>query len=148
MARDILFRGKNSAGSWVYGSLIQADEYCCILEDESKVHPKDWPYLDPFMGTFDGKATPVDPETIGQWTGAEDKNGDKIFEGDILDIDNSCVRTSLLFEVRFVDFAWNCVQPVKENFKHYRHRLERTPSKYEVISTIHDEPWLLGEKED
>lgn len=84
---NIIFRGKNSAGSWVYGSFIYADEYCCILEDESKVHPMDWPYLDPDLGTIDGKATPIIPETVGMWTGYKDKDGRMIFEGDIVKSD-------------------------------------------------------------
>ncbi len=81
--RQIIFRGKNEYGEWVYGSLIKTGMYCCILEDDDG---NDWnyPYLDEFTGCIDGYATPVDSETIGQFTGKLDKDGMKIFEGDIV----------------------------------------------------------------
>lgn len=85
--REFLFRGKTPGpnGKWVYGSLITAENYCCILEKEEDVHPCDYPFLDGDMGWIDGKATPVIPETVGQYIGECDKNGTKVFDGDILD---------------------------------------------------------------
>lgn len=73
--KEILFRGKTTDNSkWIYGSLIQAKDYCCILEDE-----------DDDLGTIDGKATPVIPETVGQYIGITDCRCNRIFEGDILE---------------------------------------------------------------
>lgn len=62
--KKYIFKGKTRGGKWVYGSLIQAENFCCILESEEDVHPMDYPYLDGDLGIIDGKATPVDPDSI------------------------------------------------------------------------------------
>jgi hypothetical protein len=82
--RNYLFRGKTYDGRWVYGSLILAGNYCCILESEENVHPMDYPYLDNDLGFINGKATPVIRETVGMYTERNDKNNKQIFEDDIV----------------------------------------------------------------
>ena len=137
--REIIFRGKKHDGTWAYGSLIKAGTYCCILEAEENVHPMYYPYLDDDIGTFDGEATPVNPETVGQYTGIVDKNGTKIFEGDI--IDDSCDG-----ELYLVEFTHGMF---KLSNYHMGYSTPFPPSNYfhhKIAGNIYDNPEMVIEE--
>lgn len=125
--KEILFRGKDLSGimnhGWFYGSLDLS-----FNPEFPRIICKD---------RFDNTIyIEVDKETVGQFTGIKDKNGTKIFEGDILLYDN--------------------VQKVVVSFKngqfvidHYAINLlcERN-NKSEVIGNIYDNPELTHQHED
>ena len=71
MNREVLFRGKGNPeyndGDWYYGYLIFDGE--------------DYQIVEPKYGSF---RRTVLKETVGEFTGMTDKNGTKIFEGDIV----------------------------------------------------------------
>ncbi|MBR1750003.1 MAG: hypothetical protein IJ740_18825 [Ruminococcus sp.] len=129
-----VFRGKRKDnGNWAEGSLIHSGNYWAILQNESELHPMDMPYLDSETGAIDGKATPVDPETVGEFTGLTDKNGKRIFEGDICHFYGGehyigCWETNLIKKIELChESLW------------YLGNAEYV----EVIGNIHDNPELL-----
>ena len=65
--REILFRGKDVYGNWLYGDLINlTDEIKQICNHTQLEH-----------------AHGVNPDTVGQYAGVVDMYGKKIFEGDV-----------------------------------------------------------------
>ena len=138
--RELLSRGKHK-DKWVYGvsvngtindksealiiqSVFDCEEYCC-------------------KGC---EFTSVIPETVGHYTGLPDKNGNKMFEGDIVS-----------GALRWLDQPKNGVVAFRDGsfgLIWYRGKAEQFNAftsmcniEYEVIGNIHDNPELLEGQE-
>lgn len=113
--REILFRGKRTDnGEWVYGDVRH-----------------DYDGVPDCISDYCG-SNPVVPETVGQYTGLTDKNGEKIFEGDIAKADGAvyvCCWNDCNYEFEFDNGA--------ENFGIVY------AQEIEIIGNIHDDPELL-----
>ena len=124
--REIEFRGKSiikigniKIGEWVYGGIS-------INYDRVWI---DTPYY--------GQVA-VNPETIGQYTGLKDKNGKKIFEGDIFSLGDK----KILYIVEWIDNGFEGRQSGNSSTV----GLTYWNRDIEVIGNIYDNPELLKEE--
>lgn len=161
--REILFRGKRlDNGEWVEGYYCKHDTVMtCFSTDNPKTQHLivsdgfcDWGFEPPLQGIA------VDPATVGQYTGLQDKNGRRIFEGDIVCIE----RAEWAFDgmtaeyrteqgiiayddwgmVGLITHKWDGL-PVWSDFFHVCGLTDRVHNwSFEVIGNIHDTPEPKG----
>lgn len=164
--REILFKAKQiDNGEWIEGSLIDLDidsGYCYIVQPYKKAS------ILPIIFLITDRMKLVDPETLCQFTGLYDKNGNKIWKNDILmchgnpkdlvkvlfgefgvrNIETGSIVDKVVgwhYEIiptdaisRCEPFCWS--MPLTEDY------IERC--EMEVVGNIFDNPELLKKKSD
>ena len=148
--REILFRGKTVDGKWIDGFLFQEVGDCvvrwCITR--TPLCANDYSEI---MGDY----AEVFPDTVGQYTGLTDKNGKKIFEGDIVESTSDLVnlrgeksgkKITKFYEIVVTADDSSFTYGTREIGKTYISRTiykEIAQRFYSVIGNIHDNPELL-----
>ena len=130
--REILFRGKRTInGDWVYGDFVRGNERKS-LRDSIFVYDSETQSFNDYE---------INPSTLGQYTGLTDKNGKRIFEGDVAKVLQGKDK-----DIAYVGFENGAFMLYPKTGNIY----ERTLWSYwyndwdvEVIGNITDNPELL-----
>ena len=153
--REIIFRGKRTDnGEWIEGHygeymLMSGESIPCISI----------PNKEAVCGSI---SYDVEASTVGQYTGLTDKNGKKIFEGNIVSIYTPCNEKHNIGVIRFGYYASGIPTIFKTNLGFYIEWasedninridfgfwIQAYQDETEVIGNIHDNPKLLEEEEE
>lgn len=152
--REILFRGKRlDNGKWIEGCLINLDEdsgHVLIVPLYHHASTMSVSRIIEYTSAY------VNPKTVGQFTGLTDKNGTKIFEGDILEYNDGYdyFKGEVVFEngafgvgsYEVIGFSSGCCDNFADVWQlFWNQEVTDEPELYycKLIGNIHDNPELL-----
>jgi len=123
--REIIFRGKRiDTGEWVYGDLIQWE---CGMVEIAPIERDNAQYT-------------VEPDTVGQYTGLKDRNGQDVYEGDLLRTPEGNI---MIAEWVGSGIVTRCLTPTYDGMMNTNRYAFPVSKK---IGNIHDNPELLKEE--
>lgn len=143
--REILFRGKldERIDEWIKGSLWYDRDHTAHI-----IGSRYWGEMSKDeLSSLELISWTVIPETVGQYTGLTDKNGTKIFEGDIVVYCTNANRATSkdFYEVVFETRGESGYFGIKiSNIETWGFCFEVPAKLMEVIGNIYDNPELIG----
>lgn len=145
MNREIKFRGRDKE-NWHYGDLVQEIRHNDNkLFDGTMTHIRNFEYKN---GSYIGDIFPVNPNTIGQYTGLHDKNGKEIYEGDIVYCQTKFGKAKAI--IKFIDGKfvayWDSILTHPQN----GHCIAcyEINKRFEVIGNVWEDSDLLNDSEN
>ncbi|EAC4963694.1 hypothetical protein GPA33_12765 [Listeria monocytogenes] len=131
--REIEFRGKRiDNGEWVYGNLMQFEDSATFIFADERKGASTLTYAHFIINNMHA----IDEKTIDQYTSLKDKNGKKIFEGDVgWDEHNECYGVVKFEDAKFL-YLW---ENIAEN-------LWEVADDIEICGNIHENPELMEGK--
>lgn len=129
--REIEFRGKDHrTGEWRYGWFVGYSEHSGYIYGDYVDKEEVWHVL---------------TNTVGQYTGLKDKNGKRIFKGDIVEAWSAGVKAIGRVTQR-IDGLW-LIYPAWQNKRFYYFQPNGNgEDSVEIIGNVYDNPELLKEE--
>ena len=155
---EVLSRGKTSKGEWVYGDLVHPKSNY-VFGNHSRPIDDKYAFILTTCWVHGGRFCSngvcwVLSETVGQYTGLTDKNGNKIFEGDVFEEREYETRGVVVFENGAFKIKWYGVKTVLREYGYDDNggwdEIETESfdmyyiNQMEVIGNIHDNPTLIS----
>lgn len=123
--REIKFRGKRlDNGEWWYGSLVIINSRYFIFSDEGRYE--------------------VSGATVGQYTGLTDKNGNAIYEGDVMEIPETDFNAYIVGTVEYQEDSFFIQSRNGGSLWGLQWSLRKHNAG--ILGNIHDNPELLKAK--
>ena len=145
--KEIFVNGKKVKGEWVQGSYWKLEKTTYCFKEDYDAHPDNTKHFIVFSQMTDwglpNQQVQADvlPETVGQFTGLTDRNGKRIFEGDIvtgLFLFGLSVNAVVTFQDGSFGLEW-----YRGNTKTFNAFTSICNVEYEVIGNVHDNTELL-----
>ena len=139
--REILFRGKDRTGKWRESSTVFIRGELALMLTEKPIKELVKDKKGELVDVIFNFCT-LDKETVGQFTGLTDKNGKKIFEGDIIQgvITSRWNKSLIRCEIVYKGDCFLAIEKISNTL--WEHKI-RFAKDIEVIGNIHDNPELL-----